>query len=296
MSRVIPQFTYSPEGIFTFNAPVDAGVSDIGLRERSEALLGDGMFGFTVNREDSDLLVVTGEITDEVCESADFFLSVLNNVVIAREDIDADRVVSMSSFDANNVHAFVHPQLQKLLNAGINEDEARRVLEAMMLPFPKYPRDGDEKMYFTPDPVIAYYLGANLIFRDGGFNVVRARSEEGHLYIEEAKPDWKDLGMGTIGNSVELGTSANERMNLRIATGERLGYRMTLNNVLDDQKARFSFMLGLGAMAHMAMEIDAPNPYDELDWQVAVATDLDELGADDRLVRARARMDFGLEI
>lgn len=289
MSEISPQFTFSPEGVFSFERgqpefnvdqhdaeaepELDKGLEDD--RDRMQDWV-EELPGVTINEEGPapTINVPVREALHEAIttlrasEIEDFVVS--TSVLVSQQrPTGPEQVLSIRSMNEGRVSIGVHSQFQRWLNSKeVTEREALRCVKAMALPFDKTTEAEKAFGYITVD---------NVVIGDGGgfairslpesFGFMKYFEEQENAYQVAGDDVWDWIGLEVPGAPIcGIGVDRKARTGIvQSADSSRL-YNMNSYHVYHPRQA-LSLLLGMGSLAYNAERyLGREDVFEDVEW------------------------------
>jgi hypothetical protein len=258
MSEILPQFTYSPDGIFTVNAePNDNPILDghrgiaVGAFSTLDGIQieeNNRIIQMNLNIQD----VLGKNFSNRGDERLNAFLRALDHLLPFHPLGPTDRIASLDYVSGSGSTGVIYPHFQRWMNAnGLTEEAGRECVLAMSLPFGKSGTNKARKSFTYYDDIsLAEGWAFQVNLNEDKFKLQKDGDRLGHYDQGETVWNWPRLV--TLGSCACWGVTGEDRDFYLRKDRARL-YEMTPHNV-DYARQTLSLLLGLGALAHRAAQ------------------------------------------
>ena len=276
MSELVPQFTYSPEGVFNIRTTMLPGIPDDNSGRRQEwhvdRLVED--FGADASIADT-LLTIDVDIAESLGQyfnnsgdpDIENFLRIVDKILPLFPQDQIDRVVGLENLWGRNANGIVYPRFQAYLNeVGLDENATKEGIAAMALPFGK-----DMVMEANKDFKVYANTAQGRSFRfaliDDDFGLTRLEETEETVIVSTGEASWNWLDISTLGDCACWGAVWTEREDVVVEDGSKRLYEMSVHNI-DFARQALSLVLGIGSLTLHAASFDGDSDiFRDVDWK-----------------------------
>jgi len=290
MSEVSPQFTFSPEGVFSFERgqpeiiidrsdPDALPEMDIDLetqRDRSQDWL-EELPGveFENNGPTQTISIPVAEaLGPEIAanDSAKIEELVISTSVLLPQSLQTgpEQVLSGQGISFNRVDLAAHIQFQRWLNyKPLSDRETLRCVKAMAVP---YGREAEAEADFDHRESDTLVLGEGAGFKVQSqfenFGFLRYFENKGNTYQVAGDDQWDWIGLKLPGNGVVgIGVDGLNKTGIQRSQDSSRLYTMKSYNVQQARQA-LSLMLGMGSLAYNAERYPGrEDVFEDVEWK-----------------------------
>ena len=277
MSDVVPQFTYSPEGLFEVSIlPHEQDGPDT-IQSRSLGAM-EASPGAEISTAGSGLVRVTVDVEAALGRSFNKqgepdlvrFLAAFKGLTHCYPDDGVDRIVGLEVMTDMGAKVSVYVHLQRYLNAqGMDEETGRDIIMAMAQPsghdyVRKSVRDFAYTRIHNGDSVASGYDDF-VSARTDNFDLHDAEEKETEFLEKAGRVKWRKPDFTAHGDCSCLGVNSNNRRHSLLSSAPRL-YELSPHNV-DTARQSLALVLGLGALSyHAAMYEGQEDVFTHAEW------------------------------
>ncbi|MBI2591975.1 hypothetical protein HYW36_00650 [Candidatus Saccharibacteria bacterium] len=260
MSEVVPQFTYSPDGILKVHITYDDPRLEKTQRQGIEQLAQYN--GIQIEDADAQTEVsidISRALGPNFNNSGDEkvleFLKHLSDSLAYHPEGATDRVASLDTITYAGAFASIYPQFQRWLNTqGLDEGVSKESVLAMATPF------GKSMLKKSARDFVAFESGGRgwafeVTSYPDRFGIDTQEETEDSIIERHGKVRWDWAYLVTLGSCACWGVNGEDRSHIRIRPDNARLYDMTPHNV-DFARQTLSHILGLGALTYRASEYE----------------------------------------
>lgn len=256
MSEILPQFTYSPEGVLEITTPLADTDSPEDMEWQSRHLETlDESEAAVVVESDEDVVMVTIDIRKSLADNLTDdskqteFLGLIGDILPFYPEDDIDRVAGLEIMGPRGIIGVVYPQFQRWLNAeGVGDEVALEVVVAMATVFgDEQVADTKKGVQFRSDP---WAFGVDT--RLGKFYLAKEEEFSDHFIEHSGRVEWNIINLRTLGNCACWSNDGHDR-DIYVRQNRTRLYEMKPHNV-ESAGQSLSLILGLGALTYRAAQ------------------------------------------
>lgn len=291
MSEICPQFTFSPEGVFSFergqpeiithqDGPESYQEMDIDLeaqRDRSQDWL-EELPGVEIENNGPTQTIsipVAEALAPEIAanDSAKIEELVISASVLLPQSLPTgpEQVLSAQGISFNRVDLAAHIQFQRWLNyKPLTDRETLRCVKAMAVPFGReVEAEADFDHRESDTLVLAEGAGFKVQSQFENFGFLRYFEKSGHTYQVAGDDQWDWIGLKLPGNGVvEIGVDGLNKSGIQRSQNSSRLYIMKSYNVQQARQA-LSLLLGMGSLAYnAALYPGREDVFEDVEWDV----------------------------